>query len=149
MGCYLPQIQSAKGKAKVVYDALNAEAELQRLIKEIDSRQPKRWHAALYSAMQASRLQRFERYVCQTASAVIAVSEEDRHQLARFGNSSIYVMPNGIFADDYESTESAQRADRLLVFTGKMDYRPKRRCDRMGSARRSCRCSPRCIPMFG
>lgn len=124
LGCYLPQIQSAKGTAKVVYDALNAEAELQRLIQEIDSRQPKRWHAASYSALQASRLKRFERYVCQTASVVIAVSDEDRHHLASFGNSSIYVMPNGIFADDYESTESVQRADRLLVFTGKMDYRP-------------------------
>ena len=124
LGCYLPQIQSAQGTAKVVYDALNAEAELQRLIQEIDSRQPRRWHAASYSALQASRLKRFERYVCQTASAVIAVSEEDRDQLATFGNLSIHVMPNGIFADDYESAESVQRADRQLVFTGKMDYRP-------------------------
>ena len=124
LGSYLPVIGLKKGQAKVVYDALNAEAELQRLIYQLDSKRPARLHTALYSAVQARRLERYERNLCQSVDAVIAVSEEDRGLLESYGGSPIYVMPSGIFVDDYAPCSGEQRADNQLVFTGKMDYRP-------------------------
>ena len=124
LGSYLSLICLKKGRAKVVYDALNAEAELQRLICRLDRKRPSRLHTAFYSAMQARRLERFERNLCESVDAVIAVSNEDRRLLKLYEGSPVHVMPNGIFVDDYEFNSSEQRADDQLVFTGKMDYRP-------------------------
>lgn len=124
LGSYLPLIELKKGAAKVVYDALNAEAELQRLICQLDRKRPSRLHTALYSAIQARRLETYERKLCGSVDAVIAVSEEDRSLLASYGGAPIYVMPSGIFVDDYASCAGERRADNQLVFTGKMDYRP-------------------------
>ncbi len=124
LGSYLPVIGLKKGRAKIVYDALNAEAELQRLIYQLDRKRPSRLHTALYSAVQARRLARYERNLCRSVDAVIAVSQEDRSLLESYGGSSVYVMPSGIFVDDYESRSGKGRADNQLVFTGKMDYRP-------------------------
>ena len=39
LACYLPLISSRKGDAKVIYDALNAEAALQRVIAQVDQSQ--------------------------------------------------------------------------------------------------------------
>ena len=39
LGCYLPLILAHKKDASVIYDALNAEAELQRVIFDVDRRQ--------------------------------------------------------------------------------------------------------------
>ncbi len=124
LGSYLPVIGLKKGEAKIVYDALNAEAELQRLIYQLDRKRPSRLHTALYSAIQARRLERYERELCRSVDAVIAVSEEDRNLLESYGGAPIYVMPNGIFVDDYAACSRERRADNQLVFTGKMDYRP-------------------------
>ena len=124
LGSYLPVIRQKRREAKVVYDALNAEAELQRLIYQLDRKRPSRLHTALYSAIQARRLERYERKLCESVDAVIAVSEEDRNLLESYGGSPIYVMPSGIFVDDYQSCHGERRAGNQLVFTGKMDYRP-------------------------
>ena len=124
LGSYLPVIRQKRCEAKVVYDALNAEAELQRLIYQLDRKRPSRLHTALYSAIQARRLERYERNLCESVDAVIAVSEEDRNLLESYGGAPIYVMPSGIFVDDYQSCHGERRAGNQLVFTGKMDYRP-------------------------
>lgn len=124
LGSYLPLIQQKRGAAKIVYDALNAEAELQRLISQLEGKRPSRLHTALYSGIQARRLERYEGRLCQSVDAVIAVSEEDRRLLASYGGAPIYVMPSGIFVDDYAACDGEARADNQLVFTGKMDYRP-------------------------
>lgn len=129
LGGYLPAIQENKGKAKIVYDALNAEAELQRLIFQLDSKRLSRWHSALYSALQARRLERYEREICESVDAVIAVSEEDRRLLKKYDGAPVFLMPSGIFVDDYasrasEEIASEERGKFRLVFTGKMDYRP-------------------------
>lgn len=124
LGSYLPVIRQKRREAKVVYDALNAEAELQRLIYQLDRKRPSRLHTALYSAIQARRLERYERNLCESVDAVIAVSEEDRNLLESYGGAPIYVMPSGIFVDDYQSCHGERRAGNQLVFTGKMDYRP-------------------------
>ena len=124
LGGYLPMINMKKGKANVVYDALNAEAALQRQISQLDRQRPSRLHTSLYSAVQARRLERYERKLCESVDAVIAVSEEDRNLLKSYAGAPIFVMPSGIFVDDYQSCSGGRRASNQLVFTGKMDYRP-------------------------
>ena len=124
MACYLPEIQSRKGKAKVIYDALNAEADLQRIIAAVDRGQPRRILKALYSTLQARRLQRFESELCQAVDAVVAVSDEDKSLLSRHAGAPIFVLPNGIFADEYVADCPSKRDADTLVFSGKMDYRP-------------------------
>ncbi len=124
LGCYLPQIQAKKKNAKVVYDAQNAEAELQRVVAQIDRQRPGRWPAAVYSTLQSARLWRFEGAICRDVDAVIAVSDEDRAYLIEHGGAPIYVMPNGISAADYAPPADETREPYQLVFSGKMDYRP-------------------------
>lgn len=124
LGGYLRLILSEKGSAKVIYDALNAEAELQRIIAGVDAGQIKRLPAALYSSAQARRLARFEKRVCNRVDAVIAVSSEDRDMLQRYGGAPITLMSNGIAVADYRPPEGNARSKLQLVFSGKMDYRP-------------------------
>lgn len=124
LGGYLDLIMSSKGRAKVVYDALNAEADLQRVIAGVDAGRLRRLPAAFYSSAQARRLARFEAGVCTSVDAVIAVSQEDRDVLRRYGGAPITVMSNGIEVADYRAPEATMRSDRHIVFSGKMDYRP-------------------------
>ncbi len=124
LGGYLDVILAEKGGAKVVYDALNAEADLQRVIARVDAGQFKRLPAALYSATQARRLARFEERVCTGVDAVIAVSGEDRDLLGCYGGAPITVMSNGIAVAEYRPPANQTRSLRHIVFSGKMDYRP-------------------------
>lgn len=124
LGSYLDVILAEKRGAQVVYDALNAEADLQRVIAGVDSGNLRRVPASLYSRAQVGRLARFERRVCRQVDAVIAVSEEDRALLTRYGGAPITVMSNGINAADYSCPTKARPVSKLMVFTGKMDYRP-------------------------
>ena len=124
LGGYLGQIKAQKKGAKVVYDSLNAEAELQRVIAKVDRGVLRRLPAALYSEMQSRRLARFEARVCRSVDAVIAVSGEDRDFLNAYDGAPIHVVPNGISVDDYQPPAENVRAAGRLVFSGKMDYRP-------------------------
>ncbi len=124
LGCYLSTIQSYQSRAKVIYDALNAEAELQHVIYTIDRQNIKRLPIALYSYIQARRIKHFEQWLCQTVDCVIAVSEEDKEFLEDYKGVPIFVMSNGIFVDDYIPSEHTNKNTNELVFTGKMDYRP-------------------------
>lgn len=124
LGRYLPLIDKMKKNAKVVYDALNAEAELQRMIAEVDREGIRGLPAALYSAKQSRRLARFEGAICHGVDATIAVSAEDRALLQQHGGSPVQVMPNGISAAEFAPPPGNIREPRQLVFSGKMDYRP-------------------------
>ena len=124
LGGYLDLIQSEKRGSKVVYDALNAEAELQRVIAGVDGGSFKRLPTALYSSTQARRLSRFENQICSRVDAVIAVSDEDRDMLRNYAGAPITVMSNGINIEEYRPPALNTRAERQIVFSGKMDYRP-------------------------
>ena len=124
LGSYLSTIQEHQTSAKVVYDALNAEAELQRVIYGIDRKNIKRLPIAIYSYIQAKRIHHFEKWLCKTVDGVVAVSEEDDVFLAQHQGAPIFVMSNGIFADEYTPPANNTRHHNELVFTGKMDYRP-------------------------
>ena len=124
LGCYLHVIRARRRDAKLVYDALNAEAELQRVVAQVDRRRLTRLPAALYSSMQTARLTRFESAICRGVDAVIAVSDEDRAFIAKHGGAPVHVIPNGIAVAEYTPPPGARREPQLLLFTGKMDYRP-------------------------
>jgi glycosyltransferase involved in cell wall biosynthesis len=121
---YMTAIRIAS-ETRLVFDDHNAETELQQRNFLTDLQQPRRWLAAAYSWVQTRRLRRFERWACETADAVAAVSEMDRVYLrslladARF---PIAVIPNCIDTRIYQQPVSPMPYD--LVFNGKMDYRP-------------------------
>lgn len=122
----LPIIREIQPDASICYDAHNAEAALQRTIARIDAQTPRRWIAALYSAIQAQRLWVYERQIVQEADLVITVSDEDADLLRQHRPDHIAVMPNGINTAAYTSPDenALKLGSRALVFTGKMDYRP-------------------------
>ncbi|MBE2201446.1 MAG: glycosyltransferase [Anaerolinea sp.] len=117
--------------SKIVFDDHNAEAELQRRNMLTDLRNPRRWLAAVYSAVQVARLRRFERWACAAADAVTCVSVADWVQLQSLvakRQSSITVIPNCIDVEKYADQTGLQNLSGLdrydLLFVGKMDYRP-------------------------
>lgn len=126
MSGYLPLVRELNPKARIIYDAHNAEYHLQRLIYRVDRREPSRWPAALYSIIQWRRLMRLEREVCRAAARVIAVSEADAGALrALVPDLDVNVIPNGIYVAEY--TRPAPRLDlgkAAILFTGTMNYRP-------------------------
>ena len=127
MAIYLPLARQYQPNAKLIYDAHNAEYALQNTIASVEEQSRKRLAAAIYSRVQARRIARFERAICAQADGVIAVSGEDADALKPFrADRQVYVVPNGIFVDHY--TDPPQRrlelGEHVLVFTGKMDYRP-------------------------
>jgi glycosyltransferase involved in cell wall biosynthesis len=126
VACYLPPLRATGTQARLIYDAFNAEAALQRLIFAVDRAVPSRWPAAAYSYIQSGRIEEYERLLCQEANQVIAVSDEDAALLNEYQpRNPIAVVPNGIFVADYQqSIERLDLGPNALVFTGKMDYRP-------------------------
>ena len=126
MAVYLPIIKRAQPAAITLYDAHNAEHDLQRRVFEVDRAQPARWAGAAYSWLQWRRLTRFEREVCRAVSAVVAVSEADAAALRRLAGVPVAIVPNGIDAAKYAQppVEQVDIGPAALVFSGKMDYRP-------------------------
>lgn len=123
---YLNVVRQHQPSAKLCYDAHNAEYALQQAIFQIDRGEVRHLPAALYSFVQSRRIAHFERHVCRQVQCVIAVSEEDANALRIFRpDGRVSVVPNGIFAEEYTaSREQLDLGNHVLVFTGKMDYRP-------------------------
>ncbi|HVU09824.1 MAG TPA: glycosyltransferase [Phototrophicaceae bacterium] len=126
MAIYLPFARQLQPSAKLIYDAHNAEYALQSVIADVETKTSRRLPAAIYSRIQARRIARFERSICAQADAVIAVSPEDADALKPFrADHRVFVLPNGIATDEYaEATQKVELGGAVLVFTGKMDYRP-------------------------
>jgi sugar transferase (PEP-CTERM/EpsH1 system associated) len=128
VGSYLLAAKSHFPQIPIVYDAHNAETDLQRFFAEITLTHLKQLPSALYSRIQSQRIELFERELITKADKVVSVSEEDQAILRRLSNmAKVEVVPNGIFTADYEPTVSATHLElkpNALVFTGKMDYRP-------------------------
>ncbi len=111
----------------LVFDDHNCEYLLQKRAFEVDRARPARWHAAAYSSVQWRRLRDFERRILRRASAVLCVSHEDQALLRALApDTQPHVIYNGIDVDAYAAFAPAAAKDGapLLLFTGKMDYRP-------------------------
>lgn len=120
-------VRAVSPRSRLVFDAHNAETELQRRALQADAANPRRWVAAAYSWVQIGRLQRLERWACETADGVVAVSEQDREALLRLApdlRAPVSVIPNCIDVAGYAQPPGEAIHDFDLVFSGKMDYRP-------------------------
>jgi len=126
MTSYLAAVRQEQPSAKLCYDAHNAEYSLQQAIFQVDRENLRRLPAAAYSFIQSRRIAHFEREVCRQVQCVVAVSKEDADSLRIFRpDGHVSVVPNGIFTEEYaEIREQLDLGDHVLVFTGKMDYRP-------------------------
>ena len=113
--------------SKIIFDNHNAETALQQRTFLTDIKQPRRWVGAAYSAVQVLKLGRFERWACQTADGVTAVSATDASLLDQLRQRPPRTapIPNTIDITHYTPpTTDAPLPRHDLVFTGKMDYRP-------------------------
>lgn len=122
---YLPVVRQGSPGSKVLFDDHNAETELQRRNFLTDLRQPRRWVAAAYSAEQVRRLRKFERWACQEADWVTAVSHPDKTHLEKLTGdiTPITVIPNSLNVASFQ-LEEVEAMPNDIVFSGKMDYRP-------------------------
>lgn len=127
MAAYGLHAADCQPQARLIFDDHNAEYLLQKRSALVDLRNPLRWPAACYSLIQWSKLHRFEQMICSRSDAVVAVSEPDRSALVQLvPDRLIDVVPNGIDLDEYpyQNGAGADAKAPVLVFTGKMDYRP-------------------------
>jgi polysaccharide biosynthesis protein PslH len=124
MAPYLAAVREGRLAACVVYDAHNAEHLIQRRAWESDRRNPRRWPAAAYSAVQTPRLERLEAATARAVDAATCVSAADAAALRRLDpDLNPVVVPNGIDVEAYAAPNVSDPGVRL-VLTGKMDYRP-------------------------
>ena len=128
---YAVQAAANAHQPKWVFDDHNCEYVLQQRNHERDRRAVKRWHASAYSLVQWRRLKVFERAAMRAAQATLCVSPEDRDALVRLDPAQRpVVIPNGIDVASYATFQpalagsDADAAGPVLVFSGKMDYRP-------------------------
>jgi glycosyltransferase involved in cell wall biosynthesis len=123
---YMQYARGLQPSCRQIYDAANVEHLLQKRISQVDRGRARRIPASVYSSLQIGRILRAEQELCATADAVVSVSEEDARQLRDLGSpKQLFVVPNGIFVEDYAGeSDTVQIARHALVFTGKMDYRP-------------------------
>jgi glycosyltransferase involved in cell wall biosynthesis len=110
--------------ARTVFDDHNVEYLLQRRAWQADRRRPRRVHAALYSFVQAGRLRRWEKLICRSVDAVMAVSELDAHALNRLSGRPVAVVPNGIDLSAVAFREPTDSVNPNLLFDGTMSFRP-------------------------
>lgn len=121
----IPLIRQKFPTCKIVYDAHNAETELQRRAYLADRKSPGRWHAAAYSWIQTRRLLQFEANTCKMSDWVTAVSDLDASFLRALApETRISIIPNCINVADYQQNENESTKKFDILFSGKMDYRP-------------------------
>jgi glycosyltransferase involved in cell wall biosynthesis len=110
--------------ARTVFDDHNVEYLLQRRAWQADRQRPRRVHAALYSFVQAGRLRRWEKLICRSVDAVVAVSELDAQALSRLSGRPVAVVPNGIDLSAVAFRDPTDSVDPNLLFDGTMSFRP-------------------------
>ncbi|MDM8531886.1 glycosyltransferase [Anaerolineales bacterium HSG25] len=124
MAPYLSVVEQATPKPLIIYDAHNAEWILQYRAWLADRKNPRRWLAALYSAVQWRRLWRYEADLLNHVDHIIAMSEPDENALRQVSaQTPITIVPNGVDLVSYGQYDG-QPLPYDLLFTGKMDFRP-------------------------
>jgi glycosyltransferase involved in cell wall biosynthesis len=123
-----PYLQVARHRGiATVLDEFNAEYIIQKRAALTDARQPRRWHAALYSLVQWGKLQRFEARAIAQATAVTVVSHDDAVMLQHLVPQCVAtVIPNGVDTAYFAATDvtAIDYPHPTVVFSGTLDYRP-------------------------
>jgi glycosyltransferase involved in cell wall biosynthesis len=118
---------STTRRPRLVFEDHNAEYMLQRRAYEADRRRIRRWIGAAYSWIQWRRLRNYEAHVCRSADAVVAVSDADAAALESLvPDLRPAVVPNGVDLRLYDpiGVTPLPLGSNVLLFTGKMDFRP-------------------------
>lgn len=127
LGQYLLQAReqlAAQGATtRLVFDDHNCEYLLQKRNALADLRSLRRFPAGVYSLVQWGKLRRYEQKVSAAADTTLAVSDLDAAALRSLG-AQVEVIANGIDLDEYQIAPLLEPPPPLLLFTGKMDYRP-------------------------
>lgn len=133
-GCIKSRSDASLPATKLLFDDHNCEYLLQKRNAINDLAVPRRLPASIYSLLQWQKLRRYERQICQWADHVLAVSDADRDALLRLApEATITVVRNGydpapqpLSKDAARCLSPAQSAcdSPLILFVGKMDYRP-------------------------
>jgi sugar transferase (PEP-CTERM/EpsH1 system associated) len=111
-------------RARMVYDAHNVEWLLQERAYEADLAD-RHVTGAVYSKAQALLLRRYEAQVVRTATLTVAVSQPDSDALVQLvPEARIVVAPNAVDTRAFQPVGTEDEDTNLLVFTGKMDFRP-------------------------
>ncbi len=125
MASAIPIIRETDMTTKIVFDNHNAESSLQKRAYETDRSHPRRWPLAAYSFIQTKRLQKYEKWACESVDHVVAVSEKDLRNIKQLApHIRASVIPNSIDVSEYMDMETSSTINFDLVFIGKMDYRP-------------------------
>jgi glycosyltransferase involved in cell wall biosynthesis len=125
MASAIPIIRETDMTTKIVFDNHNAESSLQKRAYETDRSHPRRWPLAAYSFIQTKRLQKYEKWACESVDHVVAVSEKDLRNIKQLApHIRASVIPNSIDVGEYMDMETSSTINFDLVFIGKMDYRP-------------------------
>jgi polysaccharide biosynthesis protein PslH len=76
-------------------------------------------------ALEAARMSRYERRALASFHHIVAVSENDRHQmLAMDPSCEITVNPTGVDTHQFQIAPPSSAATPRIVFTGSMDWEP-------------------------
>ncbi len=115
-----------KVRPRLILDEHNAEYLLQRRVYESERDSGlRRLPAALYSLLQAQRLQKYETEALKFFDKIIAVSDNEKAALARIAaGTNFTVIPNGIDLEEFSPLPESKSAGEQLVFSGTMDFRP-------------------------
>ena len=74
-------------------------------------------------AIEAARMDRYERATVRRFSQVIAVSERDRDEMTRMVDPSrITVVPTGVDVDQYRAAAGSTAVNPIVMFLGSMDW---------------------------
>ena len=76
-----------------------------------------------FFAIQAGRMEKFERRASVQSDCVIAVSELDAQRFRSHGASNVKVVPNGVDLDYFRPMPEVPQSDSL-VFVGSLDWFP-------------------------
>ena len=124
-GQFAADRKDARSRPLWIFDNHNCEYLLQKRAAVTDLKHRKRWLAGLYSVAQWQKLVRYERRICRNADVVLAVSRQDASALAQLSRRvDVQVIVNGIEMEEFRWSPPRAAASPVLVFTGKMDYRP-------------------------
>jgi glycosyltransferase involved in cell wall biosynthesis len=125
MASAIPIIREADSTIKIIFDNHNAEFSLQKRAYKTDRSQPRRWPLAAYSFIQTRRLQKYEKWACESVDHMVAVSENDLQNIKQLApHIRASVIPNSLDVEEYLDMATRSTINFDLVFIGKMDYRP-------------------------
>jgi polysaccharide biosynthesis protein PslH len=84
-----------------------------------------KWFDRLIAKIEAAKMKRYEPAQVRRFHHVLAVSEQDRHAIARMVDPArISMIPTGVDLAKYRYDPQARPAAPLVVFTGSMDWGP-------------------------